>query len=110
MKVFLSYRFTDKIYVDQIINEINTRIKSIDFISLDHLKKDWVKQVESLIKEADVVLFFIGSNTYESKSIHKEYEITKALNKRFYFTELKQIINLKFSLILTSVLTIRPSM
>ena len=89
MKVFLSYRFTDKIYVDQIINEINTRIKSIDFISLDHLKKDWVKQVESLIKEADVVLFFIGSNTYESKSIHKEYEITKALNKRFYFTELK---------------------
>ncbi len=38
MKVFLSYRFTDKIYVDQIINEINTRIKSIDFISLDHLK------------------------------------------------------------------------
>ena len=63
MKVFLSYRFTDKIYVDQIINEINTRIKSIDFISLDHLKKDWVKQVESLIKEADVVLFFIGSNT-----------------------------------------------
>ena len=27
MKVFLSYRFTDKIYVDQIINEINTRIK-----------------------------------------------------------------------------------
>ena len=60
MKVFLSYRFTDKIYVDQIINEINTRIKSIDFISLDHLKKDWVKQVESLIKEADVVLFFIA--------------------------------------------------
>lgn len=89
MKVFLSYRFADKQYVDQIVGEINKRIKSIDFLSLEHLDNNWIKKVTSLIDEADVVLFFIGSDTYESQSIHKEYEIVKTLNKRFYFTEIK---------------------
>lgn len=89
MKVFLSYRFEDKIEVEKIVSEINNRIRSIDFLTLDHYDKNWILKVTSLIREADLVLFFIGNDTHSSESIHKEYEIVKTLNKRFYFTELK---------------------
>ena len=91
MKVFLSYKYSaeDSKYVDQIISEINNKIKTIEFVSLENDITDWKKKAYDLIKSSDVVLFFIGKDTHDSSSVNIEYEIVSKLQKRFYFTEIK---------------------
>ena len=91
MKVFLSYKYSieDIRYVEKIVTDINSKIKTIEFVTLQNDITDWEEKAYSLINSCDVVLFFIGKDTHDSQSINIEYEIVCKLQKRFYFTEIK---------------------
>lgn len=89
MEIFISHRTTDTTEVDTLLSEI----KDIDFIShrvLEASDEIWKEKVSFKMKQADIVIFFLGTTSKESTPINWEYNLAKNLNKKTLVVKLEQ--------------------
>lgn len=87
MKIFVIHSGADKAKVKEVIEELNKKTSSSEFLMLSGDKKIWKPEAKRKIKDAQLVVFFVGKDSHKSKNIG--WEIDKAINLK------KQIITVK---------------
>jgi hypothetical protein len=83
-KVFISYSRKDTAFADRL--EIALRVRGFEvFIDRHEISalEEWWKRIETLITQADTVVFVLSPDSVASKFALKEVDFAASLNKRF---------------------------
>ncbi len=86
MKLFISYSHEDEEYVEKFKKHISPLIQKYGIEEWSDRKiipgKNWEKEIENNLSDADIILLFISSNFLASKSCQKEKDYAYELKKR----------------------------
>jgi WD40 repeat protein len=83
-KVFVSYSRADGAFADSIAEILQLHGFEILIDRSDiHAFEEWWKRIETLIAQADAVIFLISPDAVASKVCNQEVEYAASLNKRF---------------------------
>lgn len=94
MKLFICCRNIEKELSNSIIKDLLAISKnSIAILQQFEYKDNWKTLVENKFKEADFVVFLIGSETFNSEQILWEYAKAKELNKQIIGIKLPTVTN-----------------
>ena len=94
MKLFICCRNIEKDLSNSIIKNLLAISKnSIAILQQFEYKDNWKTLVENKFKEADFVVFLIGSETFNSEQILWEYAKAKELNKQIIGIKLPTVTN-----------------
>jgi len=83
-KVFISYSRKDTAFADRL--EIALKVRGFE-VAIDRHEisalEEWWKRIETLITQADTVVFLLSPDSVASKFALKEVDFAASLNKRF---------------------------
>ncbi len=83
LKVFISYSRKDLEFADKLANSLQT--KNIDALidrTAIYTFEDWWRRIQSLVQEADSVVFILTPDSVSSEICGKEVDYAASLNKR----------------------------
>ena len=97
MNIFVIHSGEDLELIQETKKEILTNCKSANVLLLDY-RTFWKPQARQLMKSAQIVLYFVGENSYKSKNI--DWELKKAIryHKPIKYIRLKEDNKLNASL------------
>lgn len=99
MKVFIIHSGKDREEVEAIIeNKLKKQLDNIEILILNYIFIFWKFIAKKKIKQSDLVLFFVGETSHESKNI--DWELITALK----FKKVIHIIKLNDNYKLNSIL------
>ena len=83
-KIFISYSRKDLAFVDRLEPALKVRGYEplIDRIEI-YAFEDWWKRLQSLIQQADTIVFALSPDSVASREALREVEYASSLNKRF---------------------------
>lgn len=82
MRIFVIHSFSDKeIIKNNFINPINNNTTGTEIIMLDKGVKIWKNRARRWIKKANLVICFVGEDSYNSKNIEWEIKAAHSFNK-----------------------------
>ena len=82
-RVFISYSRKDMAFADRLESTLKVRgVEPLIDRSEIYAFEDWWKRIESLIAQADTVVFVLSPDAVSSEVCHKEIDFAASLNKR----------------------------
>lgn len=94
MKVFVCSRSTDKKLVIEALSKLEQESnQSIAVLQEKEHSDSWKKTVETKFSDVDFVIFYLGSDTFNSESLKWELQKAKELNKRIIGIKLSNVSN-----------------
>lgn len=89
MKVFIIHSGKDREEVEAIIeNKLKKQLDNIEILILNYIFIFWKFIAKKKIKQSDLVLFFVGETSHESKNIDWEIKTALELKKDIYIFKL----------------------